>query len=395
MLVKNGTLFTMVEEEGLIDYDLRIREKKIVEIGQNLQAENGEKVLDLHGAWVLPGFIESHCHIGVDEYGLGKAGDDCNESSSPVTPEVNAIDGINPADEAFQLALEAGVTTVFTGPGSASVLGGRFACLRTWGKSVDKMLIPEAQAMKCAFGENPKRVYGSQKKAPITRLGTGAIMRQSLNEARYYKESKELAAQKGEPFKENLAMENLLPVLERKIPLKAHAHRADDILSAIRIAREYNVLLTLDHCTEGHYIVDEIAESTWPALLGPSMSTTGKAETAKKSYETAIALTKAGVLCSVITDHPVTRIELLPVCAGMVHRLGLSLVDSLRLITLNPAKILGLDEQMGSLEVGKLANITIYDGNPLSNLSHCLCTIGEGEILHQVVASAKTPVYKL
>lgn len=381
MLIQNGVLYTMVGEEPLTDCDLRIKDGKITKIAPKLKAQKGEKVLNVRGAWVLPGFIESHCHIGLDEYGAGPEGNDVNEMTSPLTPEVDALDGVFPADASFERAVKAGVTTVFTGPGSANVVGGLFIALRTWGKSADSMQIPGVRAMKCAFGENPKRVYGRDQKKPMTRMETAALMREILQNTKNYALRKEAAEKKDEPFEIKRDLEQMLPVIRREIPLKAHAHRADDILTAVRIAREFDLHLTIDHCTEGHLIADELSEVPYPALLGPTFTHASKPELRYKGFEAVVDLINAGKLCSVITDHPVIPIEMLPVCAGYAYKEGLSLMDALRTITLNPAKILGIDDRYGSLEEGKVANITVYSDNPLSNLSRCLCTIGDGEVL--------------
>lgn len=396
MLIKNGTIYTMAGEEPLTNTDLRIEDGRIAKIAPNLEARKDEKVLDARGTWVLPGFIESHCHIGLEEYGAGQEGEDGNEMSGPLTPEADALDGVYPADASFTHALRAGVTTVFTGPGSANVVGGLFVALRTWGKTADRMQIPGVRAMKCAFGENPKRVYGRDRKRPVTRMETAAILREILQNAKNYLLRKEEAVKKGEPFEMKRDLEQMLPVIRCEIPLKAHAHRADDILTAVRIAREFHVRLTLDHCTEGHLIADELCAVPYPALCGPTFTHASKPELRHKGFESVVELTKAGKICSVITDHPVIPIEMLPVCAGYAYKEGLSLMDALRTITLNPAKILGIDADYGSLEEGKIANITIYSDNPLSNLSRCLCTIGEGTVLWQdEKALLPPPVRKL
>lgn len=383
MLIKNGKVFTMVEEKPLEGYDLRVKGKKIAEIGKDLKPEKNEEVIDAKGAWVLPGFIDGHTHLGIHETALGFEGDDTNEKSDPCTPQLRAIDGCNPADPAFEEARKAGITMVMVGPGSANVVGGTFMIIRTWGNDIDEMVIDPYSAMKCAFGENPKRVYGQAGKLPITRMGTASILRKALTEARNYQAKKAKAAEKGEPFDLNLQYENLLPVLERKVPLKAHAHRADDILTAMRIAKEFNVKMTLDHCTEGDQIVDEIKAAKMEAYVGPTFVNPSKPEVRNKSFDTLVKLNAAGVKIAVTTDHPVIALELLPTCAGYAHKAGMPLIEALRAITRYPAEIMGQGKSYGTLEKGKVANVTIYDDNPLSNLSRCLYTIGEGEVLYK------------
>lgn len=385
MLIKNGTLYTMKGDEVLRSSDLRIRGDKIAEIGQDLTPEEGERVLDVKGAWVLPGFIDAHCHIGIDEVGIGREGDDTNEMSSPLTPEIDALDGINPMDTAFGQAVRAGVTTVMTGPGSANVMGGLFTATRTWGSVIDKMRLEGVTAMKCALGENPKRVYGSKGNKPMTRMESAALLREILQKAKNYLNKKEEAERKGESaaFEIKPELEHLIPVLRKEIPLKCHAHRADDILTSVRIAREFDVRLTMDHCTEAHLIADELAENDFPALIGPTLSTASKPELCHKGYQAIIELAKRGKCCCVITDHPVISIDLLPLCAGYAYKEGLPLMDALRAITINPARVLGIEKDYGSLEEGKHANLTIYSDNPLCNLSYCLFTIGDGKVLWQ------------
>jgi imidazolonepropionase-like amidohydrolase len=383
MLIKNGKIFTMLEDTPLERADLRIKGKKIAEIGKDLKPEKDEEVINAQGHWVLPGFIDGHTHLGIHESGLGFEGNDTNERSDPFTPQLRAIDGCNPNDVDFRDAVQAGVTMAMVGPGSGNTVGGGFMTIRTWGQDIDEMVIDPYSAMKCAFGENVRRLYGTQGKLPVTRMGTASILRKALTDARNYQARKAAAAEKGEVFDINLQYEPLLPVLERKIPLKAHAHRADDILTAMRIAREFNVRMTLDHCTEGDLILEEIKAAKLEAFVGPTLLTATKVETRNKSFDTLVKLNAAGIKVAVTTDHPVIPLSLLPICAGYAYKAGMPLIEALRAITRYPAEIIGQGDQYGSLAKGMFANITIYDDNPLSNLSHCLMTIGEGEVIYK------------
>lgn len=383
MLIQNGLVWTGIDNSSISGLSLRIEGSKIKEVGRDLRPYPEEDTIDAQGFWILPGFIDAHTHVGLSELGTGRECNDTNESSNPVTPEMNGLDGINPFDKGFELALSSGVTTVMTGPGSANVIGGLFVGLRTWGKSVDQMQIPGVRAMKGALGENPKRVYGKNGKEPKTRMAIAALLRQALLSARYYEQKKKLAESRGEPFEVKVGQEALLPVLRGEIPLKIHAHRADDILTAIRIAKEFQIRITLDHCTEGFLVMEDICQTEYPVLCGPTLNSAQKVEVRLKGNETLIQLSKRNHLCCVITDHPEISLSLLPVCAGLAVRDGLSEAEALRSITINPAKILGLEEKAGTLEAGKWANLCLYSGNPLSNLSRCLLTLGEGKILYQ------------
>ncbi|WP_027631759.1 amidohydrolase [Clostridium hydrogeniformans] len=382
MLIKNGKIYTMagkVYEKG----DILIEDGKIKEIREEIKG-NYEKVIDAKGATIIPGMIDAHCHLGLFEGGKGFEGSDGNEMTDPITPHVRAIDGIYPMDEYFEKAVEAGVTTVMTGPGSANVIGGQFLAMKTYGRSVDDMALLEVGAMKIAFGENPKRVYNSKGKMPMTRMATAALLRQTLIEAKNYKAKKEAAEKKEEAFDINIKMESLIPVLDKKIPLKAHCHRADDILTAIRIAKEFDLKLTLDHCTEGHLIPEYVKESKAPAIVGPTMSFNSKIELNNKSFETPAVLMREGVKVAIMTDHPVIEIQYLPICAGLAAKNGnLTFEEALSTITINAAEILGLSHRVGSLEVGKDADIVIIDGNPFDLYRNTLYTIINGEVVYK------------
>lgn len=382
MLIKNGKIYTMakdVYENG----DILIEDGKIKKVAREIKDYTGE-IIDASGTIVIPGMIDAHCHLGMWESGMGFEGSDGNEATDPITPEMRAIDGINPMDQYFDRAVEAGITTVMTGPGSANVVGGQFVVMKTYGNNVDKMKIVEPAAMKIAFGENPKRVYSGKGKMPSTRMGTAALLRKTLMEAENYKAKKENAEKKGDFFEKNIKMEAFLPVLEGNMPLKAHCHRADDILTAIRIAKEFNLKLTLDHCSEGHLISDDVKESGCPAIIGPTMSNKSKIEVQNKSFETPAVLMHKGVKVAIMTDHPVIEINYLPICAGLAQKAGnLTFEEALSTITINAAEILGVSDRLGSIEEGKDADIVILDGNPLDTYTNTLYTIINGEIVYK------------
>ena len=365
ILIKKGKILTMndrVYEQG----DILIKGKKILRIGENIEVPHDAEVIDATGMWVMPGIVDAHCHIGMWEDGIGFEGSDGNEATDPVTPELRAIDGINPEDNCFREARENGITTVVTGPGSANVIGGQFAALKTYGRRVDDMVIKEPLALKVAFGENPKWVYDGQKKAPSTRMATAAILRENLIKAQNYKRKLEQGEKDPDKMPDrDLKMEILVKVLNREIPLKAHAHRADDILTALRIAREFNVDITLDHCTEGHRISDFLLEEEAKVIVGPLFSERSKVELKNMTFKAPGILSKAGVKVAMMTDHPVIPIQYLPVCAAIAVKEGMEEMEALKSITINAAEITGIADRVGSLEPGKDADIVIFDGHPL------------------------------
>ncbi|KEH90815.1 amidohydrolase [Clostridium botulinum] len=381
ILIKNGKIITMAEkdfENGCI----LIKDEKIQEIGENIKVDGNVQVIDAKGAYVTPGFIDAHCHIGILEQDMGFEGSDLNEATDPLAPQLRAIDGINPMDTSFSDARKGGITTVMTGPGSANPIGGQFVILKTQGVCVDDMIVKEPAAMKIAFGENPKRVYKSKNKMPTTRMATAALIRQILSMAKSYKVKKENALKEGKYFEENFKLEALLPVINKEIPLKAHCHRADDILTAIRIAKEFDVELTLDHCSEGHLIPEYVKKSGKPAIIGPTLTSRSKIEVKNKTFKTPKVLHDNGVKIAIMTDHPVIPIEYLPLCAGFAAKEGLEMREALKTITINSAEILGIDDKVGSLEVGKDADIVISDGNPLESTSKIIYTIINGSIVY-------------
>lgn len=380
MIIINGKIYTMegpIIENGY----LWIKGKKIEAIGEMSAIKLGniqEEILDVNGAWVLPGLIESHAHIGITEEKWGTIGDDCNEATMPITTTLRAIDAVNPMDPAFHDAIEAGITSVMTGPGSANVIGGQFVFMKTQGRCVDDMIVKYPAAMKVAFGENPKTTYGDQNQYPSTRMGTAALLRKTIFQAKQYLEEKE----HGNLEKEDFEMEPWIPVLKREIPLKTHAHRADDILTAIRIAKEFQLDITIDHGTESHLIANKVKEAGFPVIVGTDLTSRSKLEVQNMNFKTNKILQEAGVLFSITTDHPVALIQYLPLCAGLAVRYGLAEEDALKAITIHAAKICRVDERVGSLKKGKDADIAIFSGNPLEVFTKTLYTIIDGELVY-------------
>ena len=380
LFIKNGYLKPMSGPDipnGCILAD----QGKILAVGENLTTPEGAQIIDAKGRLVTPGCVDAHCHIGLDNEAMGWEGMDYNEIVEPLTPQLRAIDSINPMDEAFPNALRGGVTTACTGPGSANVVGGTFTAIKLSGKRVDKMIVKDPLAMKCAFGENPKRCYGqNSKKSPMTRMGTAALLRELLFKTKRYLEDKE--AGKNPAF--DMKLESMIPVIKGELPLKAHAHRADDILTSIRIAKEFGVKLTLDHCTDGALIADELAEENYPAFVGPTFGNKSKIELANKSFETPKILSEAGVTVSIITDAPVIPLQYLPMCAALAVKSGLDPETAWHAITINPANSTGIGDRVGSLEAGKDADIVIWTDDPMTVVgAESYLTILNGEIVYQ------------
>ena len=309
---------------------------------------------------------------------MGLEGDDCNESVCPITPYLRGIDGINPMDTSFEDARKAGITSAMIGPGSSNVVGGSFVFVKTYGNCIDEMVVKEPAAMKVSFGENPKVNYRELDKAPVTRMGIAAMLREELFKAKIYAEKRK----QGKEEKRDFKYECWLPVLSGEIPLKAHVHRADDILTAIRIAREFGVSMTLDHCSEGHLIPEEIKNAGFPAIVGPDLISKNKIEVQNMDFRTAGILNKADVKIAITTDHPVSLIQTLPICAAMAVKAGLEKTEALKAITLYPAQICGVDKRVGSLKKGKDADIVVFDDDPLLLMSKVMCTIINGEIVY-------------
>lgn len=381
IVMKQGMIHDAIHEEAY-QADILVAEGKIRKIAPVLEGNtiNNAKVIDVSGKHVYPGFVEAHCHLGLDGYGIGFEGQDYNEATDSLTPQLSAIDGINPQDPTFAMALRAGVTCVATGPGSSNVLGGTFTAIKTVGKRVDDMVVKKAVAMKCAFGENPKRCY--KDKDNYSRMTTASKLRIMLEKTREYMEKKEVAGDditRRPPYDPKL--EAMIPVIRGELPLKAHAHRADDIFTAIRIAKEYQVGLAIDHCTDGSLIAGELAEEGFPVAVGPSFGHAGKFELKNKSFETPGILDKAGCQVSIITDSPVIQEQYLPLCAGLAVKNGMDAFKALQAITINAAKHIGVADRVGSLEEGKDADIVITDGDPLISDTRVEMVLVDGKVV--------------
>ncbi|HHU31439.1 MAG: amidohydrolase [Zhaonellaceae bacterium] len=355
LAIINGDVYTMagpVIKGGRI----LIKDERILAVGgSELSIPSEAKVIDVREKVVMPGLIDAHCHLGIWEEIYQTEGDDINEGSDSVTPHLRAIDGVNPADIAFKDALRAGITAVYTGPGSGNVIGGLGLVMHTYGTVIDKMVLRNPAGLKVAFGENPKRFYSEQKKMPMTRMATAALLRENLVAARQYLNKRKNFSE----FERDLKLEALSLVLEKKIPLRAHAHRADDIMTALRIAEEFGVDIVIEHCTEGHFIAKELAEKGVQAVVGPSLIAREKVELKERSFKTPGVLADYGLTVALMTDHPATPIQYLPLCGALAVKEGMSEEDALKAITVNSAKILGVEEEIGSLETGKLADIVI------------------------------------
>ena len=357
MLFKNATIYTMEQDPFVGNF--KIDKGVFTQVGKDLTPDVGEDVQDLNGLFVFPGLVESHCHLGMEETAIRFEGDDVNEITDPITPNMRGIDGCNPMDETVELALKGGVTTVAAGPGSANVLGGTFFAYKTKGNCIDEMTIENPIAMKAAFGENPKRCY--QGKKIDTRMQISALLRETLEKTKEYMKKKEA----GKDVAYDQKLEAMIPVVKRELPLKCHAHRADDILTAIRIAKEENIKITLDHVTDARSILPQIKESGFPCICGPALTHKSKFELANMSFETPNELYKAGILFSIITDSPVIPQQYLSLSAALAAKAGLPEYEAIKAITINPAKILGLDNRVGSIKVGKDADFVICTKNIL------------------------------
>ena len=376
-LIKNGLIHDAVHRGAYIA-DILLAGGKIAGIGTDLTAPADAEIFDADGLDVYPGFVDAHTHIGLDGYGIGYEGCDYNEMNDIWTPQLRAIDGINPRDPSLAIARKAGVTCVCTGPGSANVLGGTFLAMKTVGDRIDNMIVKDPVAMKCAFGENPKRCY--RDKCDSTRMSTAAFLRGALMQAKDYGARKQAA--NGDVTKMpayNQKLEALLPVLAGEIPLKAHAHQANDIFTALRIAHEFGLRITLEHVTEGHLIVDELAkEKDVPMAVGPSLTHASKFELQNKSWATPGVLAKAGCHVSIITDNAVIPQQYLPLCAGMAVKAGMDEFDALKAITINPAEHIGVADRVGTLEVGKDADLVITAGCPFEVLTETRAVFIDG-----------------
>ena len=362
MLIKNGNVL-LFEENGFVKRDLRVRDGKIQEIGENLAPEQGEELLEAEGKYVTPGLIDAHSHICVSEEGMGAIGDDCNDYSDALMPYLDTLDAINPFDLAVKSAVEAGVTAACTCPGSDSVIGGMCSVISLTGTVAEDMLLKGKAAVKCSFGENPKNAgYGFK-----SRMGNAWLLRKCIEDALEYRHHKEEAEKSGSYFRTDIGMENMLPLLNREISLHAHVHRADDICTAIRIAREYNLRLVLVHCTDGVSVLDYLKQFDYPVILGPTINPRSKLECMAKRFETAGIMSRAGIKVCLTADHDVTPIYYLPVYGAQAVKAGLDEVEGLKALTRNPAEVLGIGDRKGEIKEGKDADLVIWSGRPFDS----------------------------
>ena len=379
MIIRNAVIHDAIHREPY-QGDILIQDGKLVSVGKAADAES-EEVIDATGLRAYPGFVDAHSHIGLDGYG-GPTGTtyDYNEMNDICCPQLRGLDSYYAMDAAIPMALAGGVTTVATGPGSANVLGGTFLAVKLYGKTVDEAMIRPSVAMKCAFGENPKRCY--KDKCDSARMTTAAKLREMLFDARDYMTRKDAAGDDVSKLpKFDMKMEALIPVLKREIPLKAHAHRSDDIMTAIRIAKEFDLRITIEHCTEGHLIVDELKAAGVPVAVGPTLTNASKLELLNKSWTTPGILAAVGIPVSIITDAPVIPQQYLPLCAGLAVKAGMDPFLALQAITINPARHIGVDDRVGSLEAGKDADVVLTDGDPLVSDTVVRYVIVDGKVL--------------
>ena len=368
MLIIHANIHTMAGTD-IKNGCVRTDDGVISEISSELlKAKPGEDVIDAAGNDLYPGFVDAHTHLGMWEDGLTFEGDDGNEDTDPITPQIRAIDAINPLDHCFSEALAAGVTTVVTGPGSANPIGGQLAAIKTYGRCIDDMLVKAPVAMKMALGENPKSVYHGKNLAPVTRMGTASLIREQLFKTQRYMDEVE-RAKEDEDFDEpeyDIKCESLIPVLKGEVEVHFHAHRADDIFTAIRIAKEFHLNYVIIHGTEGHLIAENLKKENARVLSGPFLCDRSKPELKNLTPACPGILAKNGVLTAIITDHPVIPLQYLPTCAGLAVREGMNPEEALRAITINPAKICGIDNRVGSIEVGKDADLLLFSEDPLA-----------------------------
>lgn len=364
--VRGGKIVTMGPQSTIEDGVMVIEEGRISEVGSGDSVDIPSKAdsLDFSDRWIFPGMIDSHTHVGIFGEGEGWAGEDTNEMTEPTTPQVRGLDGINPAGLGLQDAVVGGVTTVNVGPGSANVIGGEFVAIKTSGSMIlDQLVVRSPSAMKMATGENPKRVYGEKDSMPSTRIGTAAVLREKLFEAKDYMERKRRG--KEEKFTKEFIKESLIPVLKGELRAKIHAHRADDIVTAIRVAEEFNLRYSIDHCTEGHKIADFLADKGAEVVVGPGLTGRSKREVIERTFKTPGILSEAGIRVAITTDSPVIPIQYLPLMAAFAVREGMDEFQALKAITIDSARLADIDDRVGSLEEGKDGDFIVCNGSPL------------------------------
>lgn len=358
--------------------DLLIQDEKIKEIDKEINLHIPH-VIDIKEKYVLPGFIDCHTHLGIIEEATGKIGVDNNETSDPITPHLRGIDAINPLDISFADAVKSGVTAVMSGPGSDNAVGGQSALLKTHGKIIDKMVLKNPVGIKVAFGENPLSTYGKNSKCPVTRMGTAALIRELFMKTQDYIEKKE----QNKLSERDIKLEAIIPLLKGELPLRAHAHRADDIATAIRIAEEFNIKkLVIEHGTEAHLIKEYLKEKNIPVAFGPMLTPRIKMEMRRRNYSSALELAEAGIKVALITDHPFNSIDQLRTVALLAISEGLNPMDAIRALTINPSEIVECQDRIGQLKAGYDADITVFNGNPLNLNSKVAFTIINGCIVY-------------
>ena len=367
-----GGFVVPVDTDPIDGGTVLIADGRITAVGRDVDVPDGVEVVDASGQWVLPGFVEAHGHVGVWEEAEGWAGQDTNEMTDPNGAKLRAFDAINPADLGFTDALSGGVTTVVVKPGSGNPIGGQTVAIKCAGRTVDEMVVREPCSIKSALGENPKRVYGDQKKLPSTRQGVAAVIREAFTNAQNYRAQRQYAADEGKPFHRDLGLEVLGRVLDGELPWSQHCHRADDIATAIRLSDEFGYRLVVNHGTEGHLIADLLAERDIPVIIGPLFTTRSKVELRRRSLRNPGLLAAAGVRIAITTDHPVVPIHFLVHQATLAMKEGLDRPTALRSITTNPAEFMGLDDRVGDLRPGLDGDVVLWSGDPLDVMSRAL-----------------------
>ncbi|MGB9667258.1 MAG: amidohydrolase [Candidatus Cryosericum sp.] len=383
VVIHGGTILTVTD--GVIEGGsvLLGDDGKIAEVFQTRTEVPGAVVVDALGKYVVPGFIDAHTHLGICNLEVGEIGEDENEMTNPSTPGCRALDAVYVWDSGFKDALSGGVTTVFTGPGSGNVIGGQSITMKTAGDCIEDMVLQDPAGLKTASGENPKRVYKAKNQLPTTRMGTAKVLREALSKAKDYKERRAGA----EPPAMDLDMEVLCRVLNREIPLRTHSHRADDMMTMVRIRDEFGIRMVIEHGTDSTRIRHELAKAGVAVITGPLLDVSPKVETASSSFSTPHLLHEAGVLAAIMTDHPVIPIESLRLEAAIAaYEGGAGEQEALEFITINPAKILGLEARLGSISKGKDADVVIWSGHPFKASSVAEKTFVDGKLAWEVEA---------
>ncbi|MEM5622773.1 amidohydrolase [Bacillus thuringiensis] len=371
ILLKQAIVYPITSQK--FQGDVLVIGERIAEVKPSIQPTQDMTVIDARALHLLPGFIDVHTHLGLYDEGTGWAGNDANETSEVSTPHIRSLDGIHPLDIAFQDAVQNGITTVHVMPGSQNIIGGTTCVIKTAGACIDHMIIQEPAGLKIAFGENPKKVHSNGTKESITRMGIMGLLRESFYEAQHY------------GHEADFRMLSILKALRREIPVRIHAHRADDISSALRFAKEFNLDLRLEHCTEGHFIVEELSKHNLKVSVGPTLTRRSKIELKNKTWDTYHILSKNGVEVSITTDHPYTPIQYLNVCAAVAVREGLDEKTALEGITIFPARNLRLEDRIGSIEVGKDADLVLWTHHPFHYLAKPVLTMIDGKIIYKKI----------